>query len=119
VTLARRTLLSFAWLLVSVVFACGYVLYGLNRIAESQAQQLALGAAVADAGFVDSALLEADLLLEHYVDFQDPATLKQVDEIRAQSLSRLERLRSTTSIKRVADLVDAFREVQPMRGSLR
>jgi len=119
VTLARRTVLSFAWLLVSVVFACGYVLYGLNRIAESQAQQLALGAAVADAGFVDSALLEADLLLEQYVDFHDPVTLAQIDDIRARSLRRLDRLRSTTTIKRVADLVDAFREVQPLRGSLR
>jgi len=119
VTLARRTVLSFAWLLLSVVLACGYVFFGLNRIAESQAQQLALGAAVADASFVDSALLEADLLLENYVDFHDPATLAQIDAIRGQSLSRLEHLRSTTSIKRVADLVDAFREVQPQRASLR
>lgn len=117
-TLARRTILSFAWVLMLAIIACGYVLYGLDRIASGQAEERRIGKAVAYAHAMDATLLKAILLLEQYVDYADSAKLRELGALRLEAAGDRRALRLITRLPRVLELLDAYEALQPQRVAL-
>jgi signal transduction histidine kinase len=117
-TLARRTILSFAWVLGLAIVGCGYVLYGLDRITAGQAQERRSGEAVDHAHFMDTALHRGSLLLAQYVEEPDPARVRELHALRFEAAAHRKALRQVTSLPRVVELLDAYESIQPERELL-
>ncbi len=114
-TLLRRTLVTFAWILVLMLAACGYVLHGLNRLAEHEARQRRISEAVEHAHFLDAASLRAILLVEQYVNIPDRDKLEELQSLRTEAEAKRRSLRAVTALPRIRELLDLFDALQPLR----
>jgi signal transduction histidine kinase len=114
-TLVPRTIMTFAWIVLLMLVACGYALVGLDRLEEEEARQQRIGEALAHAHFLDAASLQAMLLVEQYLDTRDPAKLADLARVRAGAEERRRALRAMTVLPEVRQLVDAFDSLQPHR----
>ena len=117
-TLARRALISLAWVLASLIIAGAYQIYGLERLADEQVAERRIEAGAAHAGAMDDALLESILLLEQYVDSTDPAKVRELDAVHKVGLENERALRATTHLPKVVELLDEYDLLQPERNTL-
>jgi signal transduction histidine kinase len=116
--LARRTVLSYGWVLVLAAGACAYVLYGLDQIAERTAAERRISEAVEHANRVDAEALRGILLLEQYVDAPSSDKLAALHVNRRLGSEARLALRSITRLPRIVELLDAYDAILPQRTQL-
>ncbi|MGH8541860.1 MAG: hypothetical protein ACRETW_15315, partial [Stenotrophobium sp.] len=117
-TLAQRTVLIFASVMVCTVLVGLYVNYAFDQLAARAIDDVRVANALGAATQLDSAMLRTVEALDQYVDTRDPVRLKELLDSRAMANHQSQILRSLTRLPRIVELLDQYGAVQPQRAKV-